>query len=155
MTRFRRTKDEIARGLSPEQAQAERNSFQRTLASVAMPPLTDEEAQEAYDNADPVPLKAKEIEKIVRKVTRKGNGEILLRIRPGKDVDADYFEHLRDRTIEVTQNNHFYQWLDHLLDKVYNDHGQAKLFEDVLTEGIGEVLTTRQFTKDIGGNPAG
>jgi hypothetical protein len=149
MTRFRRTKDELTRGLSPEQAQAEREAFKVTLASVAMPPMTADEAQKAYDEAEPVPLSKKEVEKIVRKVTRKGSGEIILRIKPGKGVDADYFEFLTGKQIEVEQDEHFYKWLDHLAGKVYDQHGQAKLFTDILSEGIGGVLTTRQFTKDI------
>lgn len=157
MTRFRRTKEEIEAGLTPEQAKAKREAAvlawtpeeKAKLLSIVMPPMTAEDAQKAYDEAEPVPLSKKEVEKIVRKVTQKGSGEIIVRIRPAKGVDADYFEHLRDRVIEVTQDEHWYKWFDHLVSKVYNEHGQEKLFEDILSDGIGQVLSTKQFTKDI------
>lgn len=149
MARFRRTKDELARGLSPEQAKAEREAFQATLVAVANPPMTAEDAQKAYDEVVPVPFKKKEIEKIVRKVTGKGSGEIVLRIKPGKGVDADYFEFLNGKTIDVEQDNHFYSWLDTLLSGAYVEHGRTKLFTDILSEGIGQVLTTRHFPKDV------
>lgn len=149
MTRFRRTKDELARGLSPEQAKAERDAFQATLSKLASPPMTAEDAQQAYDEAVPVPIKKKEIEKIVSKVIRKGTGEIVIRIRAAKGVDPDYFEFLDGKEVQVEQDEHFYKWVDHLLSHVYNEHGKSKLMTDVLTEGIGGVLTTRQFQKDI------
>ena len=147
--RFRRTKDELARGLTPEQAKAEREAFQATLIAVANPPMTMEDAQKAYDEAEPVPLSKKEVEKIVRKVTRKGSGEIIVRIRPAKGVDADYFEFLTGKQIEVEQDEHWYKWFDHLASKVYDEHGQAKLMTDILSEGIGGVLTTRQKPGDV------
>jgi hypothetical protein len=149
MTRFRRTKDELARGLSPEQAKAERDGFKGTLATAAMPPMTADEAQKAYDEAEPVPLSKKEVEKIVRKVTRKGSGEIVVRIRPAKGVDADYFEFLTGKQLEVEQDEHFYKWFDHLASKVYDEQGQSKLMTDILSEGIGGVLTTRQKPGDV------
>lgn len=131
MTRFRRTKDELARGLSPEQAKVEREAFQATPIAVANPPMSAEDA------------------KIVRKVTGKVSGEIVLRIKPGKGVDADYFEFLNGKTIEVEQDNYFYSWLDSLLSGVYAEHGKTKLFTDILSEGIGQTLTTRHFPKDV------
>lgn len=149
MTRFRRTKYELARGLSPEQAKTERDSFQATLVAIANPPMTAADAQKAYDEAEPAPISKKEVEKMVRKVTRKGSGEIILRIKPGKGVDADYFEFLNGKTIEVEQDNHFYSWLDTLISGAYTEHGKVKLFTDILSEGIGQVLTTRHFPKDV------
>lgn len=131
MKRFRRTKDEIERGLSPAQAKAERDAFQAFTAA------------DAQNEA--VPLTKKEINKIIRRVT----GEIIVRIRPAKGVDSDYFEHLDGKVIVLEEDEHFYKWLDHLLDKVYNEHGPAKLVQDILDQGIGGVITTRQFTKDI------
>jgi hypothetical protein len=147
--RFRRTKDELARGLSPEQAKAEREGFQSSIAVVAAPPMAEEEAEEAYNSAEPIPAKKAAIEKIVRKITRKGNGEIVIRIRPAKGVDSDYFEHLGNREIEVTQDDKFYGWLDHYAGKVYDEHGQAKLFQDLLDSGIGELIKNIHLTKDI------
>jgi hypothetical protein len=117
MARFRRTKDEIARGLSPEQAMAER----------------------ARSTVSPTETPSKKNKK----------GDITIHIRASKGVDPDYFEFVTDRVIEVEQDEHFYKWVDHLASKVYDEHGQAKLFTDILSNGIGKVLTTRQFTKDI------
>ena len=118
MTRFRRSKDECSRGLTPAQAQAERAGG----TPVQLPKVTEK---------------------------RKQNGEIVLRICPGKDVDADYFEHLRGKTIEVTQDELFYKWIDHYLDKVYANAGHTKLFQDILDKGIGELINTIHLEKDI------
>lgn len=114
--RFRRSKDELARGLTPEQAKAEREG-----------------------NGTPI-----------KKPARKTHGgEIVIRIIPAKGVDPDYFEHLRDRVIEVSQDEHWYKWLDHYLAQVYASAGNEKLFLDILNKGIGSLVTHVHFTKDI------
>lgn len=133
MTRFRRSNDEIARGLTPEQALVERqNSGGHTVepSGIENPVVPD-------SPSGVVTLK-------------KGKkGEIVLRIRPAKGVDPDYFEFLPNGELTIEQDQNFYQWVDTHLDKIYNDHGPSKFFEDVLTEGIRELITKVHFTKDI------
>lgn len=128
MARFRRTKDEVARGLTPAEAEAERTRL-RGGGHVVVP--------SGIENPEP-PSKS------VR-----NKGDIVIRIRPAKGVDIDYFEHLRGREIEVTQDEKFYAWLDHYASKVYDEVGQAKLFQDLLDQGIGELIKHTRLTKDI------
>lgn len=125
MTRFRRTKDELARGITPEQALVERQN----------------RGGHAVEPSGVV---------ILKNATKGSkNGEIVLRIRPAKGVDPDYFEFLPNGELTIEQDQNFYQWVDTHLDKIYNDHGPSKFFEDVLTEGIRELITKVHFTKDI------
>jgi len=139
--RFRRTKDELARGLTPEQAKIERK--QRYPLGSPDPDQLNILAEIIDDE-----VVSKKLRKAAKNLEMP-NGEITIRIRPDKNVDSDYFEHLGDQVIEVSQDNDFYKWIDHLLEKIYNEHGDAKLFQDVLNEGFGRVLTTRLFTKDV------
>lgn len=124
MTRFRRTKDELARGLTPEQAQAERDT--QPLAK-ALDQIADL--------------------KMPRVILAKESGEFIIKIVPAKGVDKDYFENIKAR-IEVTLDNDFYKWIDHYLDKVY-DGDMSKLFQNILDKGIGEVINTIHNEKDI------
>jgi hypothetical protein len=125
MTRFRRTRDELARGLTPEQAQAERG----------VQPLT-----KALDDIVKLP-------KPVKLIKAKENGQFFISIFPAKGVDKDYFEHIKAR-VEVTLDNDFYKWVDHYLDKVYGGDA-SKLFQDILDKGIGQVIDTVHLEKDI------
>ena len=146
--RFRRTRDELARGLTPTQAQEER--------AIRLPGEGHVVQDSGIKNPEPPqsasgtqPLKSGGI-RMSKVIFAKQNGEIVLRIRPGKDVDPDYFEHLKGKEIEVTQDELFYKWIDHYLDKIYDGVGNAKLFQDILDKGIGEVINTVHFEKDIG-----
>lgn len=131
MTRFRRSKDELARGLSPEQAQAEREAWlannTEAIASVKRGVAQAKEGKFATPNS---------------------KGEIVLRIRPTKNVDADYFEFLNGKEVVVEQDTDFYKWIDHYLDKVYGGNA-AKLFQAILDQGIGEVITKIHIESDV------
>jgi len=122
MTRFRRTKDELARGLTPEQAQYERLSAA---------------ADKAPSHADHMDLSARAVKALSKPKPEVKSGDIIIRIRPDKTVDKDYFEHLCGKEIDVTQDDHFYKWIDHFLGK---DEELPKLFQDILDKGIGEVI---------------
>lgn len=124
MTRFRRTKDEVARGLTPEQAQAERGT--QPLAK-------------ALDQIGKI--------KMPKVALAKENGQFFISVFPAKSVDKDYFEHIQAR-VEVTLDNDFYKWVDHYLDKVYGGNA-SKLFQDILDKGIGQVIDTIHLEKDI------
>lgn len=123
MTRFRRTKEEIALGYSPERAM----EFRRTgIHEPAGPPLEPEVRRKIVAAID--------------KVRGKPTGEVIIRIRPAKGVDADFFEFIKGKEIVVEQDNKFYSWLDHIARRVYDEAGQEKLFQDLLDKGIGEVI---------------
>jgi len=131
MTRLRRTKDELARGISAREAEAERILLSGG-GHIVIPSGVE----------NPKPPKSPS-----GVTTRKG--EIIIRIRPAKGVESDYFEHLTGRTIDVEQDDKFYSWLDHYAGKVYDEHGQKKLFQDLLDQGIGELIKNVKFTRDI------
>jgi hypothetical protein len=124
--RFKRTKEEMDLGLSPEEA------LDRRLAAFGNP------LQEApIETVDPRP-----------RPRRRSGGEIIVKIRPDRNVDADYFEDLPSGTLEVTLDNHWYSWLATRAQQPYeNDH--QKLLTHILALGIGEVLTKIQFEKDL------
>jgi hypothetical protein len=156
MKRLRRTNSELARGLTAEEAMVERKALQAMLAAAGNKPMTPEEATKAYNEAqaEAIPLDKDQVERIVRNVIRqpkvvstKSCGEFIIKIVPIKGVDKDYFGHLSAR-IEVPQDNDFYKWVDHYLEKVY-DGDMTKLFQDILNKGIGEVINTVHFDKDI------
>lgn len=120
MARFRRTKDELARGITPAQAQTER-SIHRGIEDA----------------------------KAGRISQKRGNGEIILRIRPRKGVCNEYFDLLPLKEVILEEDEHFYKWLDHYLSKVYADAGQVKFFTDLLDQGIGGLVTNIHFERDI------
>lgn len=142
MTRFRRTKDELARGLSPDEAKHERDliDLDKRLAM-------DEDPDSATIASVKRGVEQAKARKFVPDPRKKG--DIVIRIRPVKGVPADYFEHLRDGEIVVEQDEHWYKWVDHYLGKVYNEAGDAKFFRDILDRGIGELIKHVHFTKDI------
>lgn len=160
MTRFRRNKDELARGLTPEQAKAGR--FRKV--EIDFPENRDALIEEACEADDGLPIggggytvKPSGIKNPIPPDSPSGvialkkgkRGEIVLRIRPAKGVDADYFEFLPKGEVVVEQDQNFYQWVDNHLDKVYDQAGPEKFFQDLLTQGIREILTNVHFTRDI------
>ena len=51
--------------------------------------------------------------------------------------------------IVLEEDEHFYKWADHYLEKVYAAAGGSKFFLDVLDQGIGKLITSIHFEKDI------
>lgn len=127
--RFKRTKEEVALGLTPEEA------LKRRLAAfgnnAARNPL-----QTKADAAGYKPWDAKEARKSLK---LNDNGEIIIRIRPAKGVSPDYFEHLPKTEIVVVEDDKFYGWLDVKLGGQYGNEA-AKFFTDLLDQGIGELI---------------
>lgn len=111
--RFKRNKDEMDRGLSVEAALKERIDAVTTETPVKKPK------------------------------TFKGNGEIVIRIKPDKSLskkdDADYIGIIPTTEIIVTQDRSFYAWLYERLDHGYDSI--EELFKDLTDWGMGEVAT--------------
>jgi len=137
MTRFRRTKDELSRGLTPEEAHAERVRLRGGGHVVISSGIKNPEPPKSPSGV------------VAFKPTRDTKGEVVIRIRPAKGVDDDYFEHLDGKEIVVEQDDKFYSWLDHFAGGVYDQAEKDKLFQDLLDRGIGEIIKNVQFTRDI------
>ena len=114
--RFKRTKDETDRGLSPEEALQER-----------LTATTD-------SKTDGTPKK---------KATRRKGGDIVIRIKPDTTVDPDYFDDVPKGEIVVLQDDHFYKWIGTLLGHPYKSN--EELYERILSMGIGEVATDTHY----------
>lgn len=120
MARFRRTKAEIAAGLSPAQAMAKR----------------------IYDN----PYKA-DLVTLSDLAHKEHRGDIVVRIRPAKGVDADYFEHLESAEIVIEADSDFYKWIDHYFSKISND--KQRVMVELFNRGLDELITHIHFEKDM------
>jgi len=130
--RFKRTKDEMLRGLAPANALAERlKGFQGASEQESSPP-GDKEV----------------IKRPRKRRSKKSDGEIVIRIRPGDDVDPDYLETLPSGEVVVEQSNGFYAWIYTKLEVPY-DGDASRLFTDILDEGIGEVIVRKNFEADL------
>jgi len=124
--RFKRTKEETAAGLSPEEA-----------------------LQARLDDLVPV----NEIHVVTGKKKSKskylsGKELLTIRVRPDSKIPAEYFEKLKKKNIEVVLDDKFFGWVDNKLDHPYNGD-VAKLFLHILNLGIGEVVTQVHSEQDV------
>lgn len=132
--RFRRTKEEIALGLSPEQALTQRLATESPKTN----PCLEIEL--------PGPLLGPATHRKARHVARKG--DIVIRIQPEKGVDADYFEQVPTEPIVIDLNNSWYSWFDTKAVVPYNGD-VAMMLKHILEKGIGEVLIHFNTQEDI------
>lgn len=131
--RFRRTKEEIAAGLTPKQALVQR----LTADGVVTKPILGLKMPKVVKDTEP--SKA-------RRVARKG--DIVIRIQPEKGVDADYFEQVPTEPIVIDLNNSWYSWFDTKAVVPYNGD-VAMMLKHILEKGIGEVLIHFNTQEDI------
>lgn len=120
--RFKRTADEVAAGLSPEEA------LRRRLSSVSKSP-------------------DKSGEKKVRASTSR-KGDITIKIRPQAGVDPEYFEHLRAKPVEIVLDNKWYGWVHTKLEHPYEGNIE-KLLLQILNLGLGEIIDKIHSEDDI------
>lgn len=128
--RFKRTKEEMQSGLSPEEA------LQRRLAEVL---------GEAQDNDGPA-LSGGGGAVIGERRSRKG--DMTIRLRPAAKTDVDYFEHVPGKPVELVLDQSWYSWFDSLATGPFEGDA-TKLLRYILEQGIGQVLTTFHFPSDI------
>jgi len=128
MARFRRTKAEIAAGLSPDEAQHQRDLLKRGV-------------EQTLEYTDPLNEVSNKLEKKNKK------GDIVVRIRPAKGVDADYFEHLESDEIVIEADSDFYKWIDHYFSKISND--KQRIMVELFNRGLDELITHIHFEKDM------
>lgn len=132
--RFKRTAEEMAMDLSPEQALKQR------LAAFGSKPITNV----LQAKADAASYKPWDVQAARKSLKLDGNGEIIIRIRPAKGVSPDYFEHLPKAEILVVEDDKFYGWLDVMLSGRYTGTVN-EFFAEVLDEGLGEKISYPQY----------
>ena len=128
--RFRRTKDEKGRGLSPEEALQERLALFR-----------GEPKSEKRDESDQSSQPRRQAKSKGSRPSTSRKGDIVIRIRPQAGVDPEYFEKLSGRELEVVMKESWYGWVDTKLEVPYNGDDQ-RLMKHVLELGLGEVIVT-------------
>lgn len=135
--RFKRTKDEMERGLSPEKALAER------LKDV----LEGTSQTEGY---------AREVRRqAARSYRSRASREIVIRIVPAEGVEWDpewTMPITSDQgEIVVQEDEKFYGWVDTKLTGPYaeRDDPGGDLIRHIVDLGLGEVIVNLQFAKDI------
>jgi hypothetical protein len=132
--RFKRTKEEMDLGLSPEDA------LQRRLEQERGGPKSNlngesNKSRETKPNRTPRPSTSK-------------RGDITIRIRPQAGIDSDYFEFVPDEPIEIVLDEKWFSWYHTRGEMPYAGNIQL-LLEDILNLGIGEVATQKNFPDDI------
>jgi hypothetical protein len=122
--RFKRTKEEMAMGLTAEKALELRLREANDLPAGAV-------------GSRPTP-----------RASTSRKGDITIKIRPAAGVESSYFERLPNGPVEIVLDEKWYGWFGTLLDSPY-DGDNTKLLNHILDLGIGEALTRFHFPKDI------
>ncbi|MCI0565328.1 MAG: hypothetical protein MN733_43235 [Nitrososphaera sp.] len=122
--RFKRTQEEMAAGLEPEQALVRRLALARG--------------------------EVQKLEERRQRATTSRSGDIV--IRPAAGTDADYFEHVPVQPIECILDQNWYAWFDTLISGPFNGDAN-KLFTYILDLGIEEVLTKYHTIADVESRP--
>jgi len=135
--RFKRTADEMTRGLSPEKALQERINAARGGPNHTQKDDSSPDRASRKQNTQKGPRPS---------TSRKGN--MSLKLRPQAGVDSNYFERVPKSEIQVILDEKWYGWFDGLLDHPYYGNHE-KLLEHILNLGIGEVLTTMHTEADV------
>lgn len=126
--RFKRTKEEMALGLSPQEALQERLKALQVGAVV-------ETVQKKYRET-------------ARQHSNTSAGEITIKIRPAAGVPAEYFERIGNKIVTMELCDKAYGWLDTKLQSPY-DNDIGRLMEDVIDKGLDEVITHMNFPEDL------
>lgn len=129
--RFKRTKEEMALGLSPEEA------LERRLATEGGKPSHKNETGQASVGGG---LKRGDLSIVL--------GDTKLNLRPAAKTDTDYFEHIPGKKLEIVLDQNWYAWYDTLMSGPFEGDAH-KLMKFILEQGIGEVLTKFHFAVDV------
>lgn len=128
--RFKRTKDEMERRLTPEEALQERLDLFRG----------GPQSKQKDDGEQVVQGRNQTRSKGPRPSTSR-KGDIVIRIRPAAGVDPEYFEQLSGHELEIVLNEKWYSWVDNKLTVPY-DGDERRLLKHILELGLGEVIVT-------------
>jgi len=122
--RFKRTKEEMAMGLTAEKALELRLREANDLPAGAV-------------GSRPTP-----------RASTSRKGDITIKIRPAAGVESSYFERLPNGPVEIVLDEKFYSWLDNKLECPYNGDS-TMILRHILNLGIGEVITQVNSEQDV------
>lgn len=131
--RFKRTKEEMALGLSPQEA------LDRRLAES----LSGDRSAlvEAAVRADDGNVTA-------GGGRRSGKSKITIEILAKPGTDTDYFEHVPGNTVTVTMNEKWYAWFDNLSQVPY-DGDVARLIRHIVDAGLNTLIAESAFRENL------
>ena len=115
--RFKRSKEEMALGLSPEDALVRRLKLANGEVVIDSNPCLDIELPKAKPR----------------------RGDIVIHLRPAKGVDADYFEHVPQTPIEIVVDEKWYSWFDTRAITPYDGDVQ-RLLAAIFDRGMNEIV---------------
>jgi len=136
--RFKRTKEEMNAGLSPEDALTLR--IKMALGEEVPEALKRgiEQAKAGQLNDGPKSLRA----------STSRQGDIALQLRPAAKTPSDYFEFVPGESVELVLEESWYAWFDTLAGGPFEGN-TTKLLQYILNMGIGTVITKIHFPADI------
>lgn len=127
--RFKRTKEDMALGLTPEEA------LQKRLKELKGEPQSNIKGETNTRRHEQ------------NKGSRR-SGEIIVRITPSPNVSSEYFEHCPRGEIKLSLDEKWYGWFDTQVSGPYEGN-ITKLLQDILDRGIGELVTHVHFPADV------
>lgn len=141
--RFKRTAEEMAMDLSPEQALKRRlaafdpNWLDKNPVAKASVMQGIEQAKARQFTDGPVGFRPD-------RAVLVQPGDIVIRIRAAKGVDKDYLSRLPTTEIVIEQDNFFYGRMDDKLAGLYEGE-TGKFFQDLIESGMGELIDHPAF----------
>lgn len=141
--RFKRTKQEMQLGLSPEDALKRRLVvFEKQPSEEWLRKMADAEAKCEGVSVGGLAVDLGMYKSDTAVLVKPG--DIVIRIRAGKGVDKDYFEHLPSHEVTVELDNQAYGWLDVKLGGQYSGEA-ADFFKFIFENGLGEAIDHPKF----------
>lgn len=134
--RFKRTKEEMLLGLTPEQGLERRLTMARGEQVPEALKRGIAQAKAGQLNDGPTSLRA----------STSRSGDIV--IRPAAGTDSDYFQRVPQEPVEIVLDQQWYAWFDSLAESPFQGD-VGKLLRFILDQGIGEVLTKFQYITDV------
>ena len=125
--RFKRTKEEMLLGLTPEQALGRR-----------LHPETFNAVQRGAEQARAKQFVASPLK----------GGHLTISISPEVGVSTDFLDTIPSGNIKLVMPENFYSWVHTRLAMPYEGDIQ-KLIKDMIVLGLGEVITKSHFPEDI------
>lgn len=138
--RFKRTKEEMDLGLSPEEALKRRlaDTLGEAVPEAVHRGIAQAKAGKLTDGPTMTQPRA----------STSRAGDMTIKIRPAAKTDADYFEHVPGKPFEIVLDQSWYAWYDTLVGGPFEGDSN-KLMKFILDQGIGAVLTKIHFPSDI------
>ena len=135
--RFKRTKEEMTAGFTPTEA------LNKRLIEVRGETVIGDSHTVGGRTDAPI---EKDGDPRFGRSYRKSN--ITIQVRAAPKTDADFFEHIPAKPVEIILDQSWYSWFDTLAAGPFQGDS-TKLLRFILEQGIGQVLTAIHFPSDI------